>query len=194
MKLIRFLFIFIFAISISSYAQKITEKNAYKFSHPIKYGNVENKKTNKFGFTSTPDTIKVIAVLVQFQEDSDPRTTGNGKFDLSNRYYNPTLQRDTVIDSPPYDSLYFIDHLEFLKNYYYKSSKGKLNINYKLYGNVITLPHVMSYYSPQKNETNAKLGQLFLDTWARADSTVNLSGYDTSNTAFVIFHAGVGRD
>ncbi len=188
------LLILINIIAISAFSQLDVSKNPYKFSHPINYGKIEHKKVNKLGFKSSPDTIQVVAVMVQFQEDSDPRTTGNGKFDLSNKYYNSTLQRDTVIDAPPYDSLYFLDHLEFLKNYYFKSSKGKLILNYKLYGNIITLPNVMSHYSPQKNENNAKLGQLFLDTWLRADSNINLNGYDTSNTAFVIFHAGVGRD
>lgn len=192
MRLIKYLLIL--AFTVSGFAQVNLDKKGFTFSHPLKYGGLENKKTGKSNFLSASDTIKIVAVLVQFQEDSDPRSTGNGKFDLSNRYYNPTLQRDTVIDSPPYDSLYFIDHLEFLKNYYYKSSKGKLVIDYKLYGKVIILPNVMSYYSPQKNENNAKLGQLFLDTWVRADSNINMSGYDTSKTAFVIFHAGVGRD
>lgn len=194
MRPLKALFIFTFIISVSVSAQKTGDKNTFRLSHPIKYGNVENVKTSRAGYKKASDTIKIVAVLVQFQEDSDPRTTGNGKFDLSNKYYNPSLQRDTVIDSPPYDSLYFIDHLEFLKNYYKKSSKGRLDINYKLYGKVITLPNVMSYYSPQKNENNSKLGQLFLDTWSRADSIINLSGYDTTNTAFVIFHSGTGRD
>jgi hypothetical protein len=193
MKIIKLLLI-IFILSGFAFSQSKNNKNVFSFSHPIKYGNVEPKKQNKNHSSATSDTIKIVAVLVQFQEDSDPRTTGNGKFDLSNKYYNSSLQRDTVIDSPPYDSLYFIDHLEFLKNYYYKSSKGKVILNYKLYGNVITLPQVMSYYSPQKNETNMKLGQLFIDTWTRADSIIDMSGYDTSNTSFVIFHAGVGRD
>lgn len=194
MKITKLLLLFIFILSGLALPQNKSNKNVFSLSHPVKYGNVEPKKQNKLHSSVTSDTIQVVAVLVQFKEDNDPRSTGNGKFDLSNKFYNPTLQRDTVIDSPPYDSLYFIDHLEFLKNYYYKSSKGKVIINYKLYGNVITLPQVMSYYSPQKNEANAKLGQLFLDTWARADSIIDMSGYDTSNTAFVIFHAGVGRD
>jgi hypothetical protein len=193
MKIIK-LIVILFILAGVSFSQTKNTKNVFSLSHPVKYGNTEARKQNKLHSSATSDTIQVVAVMVQFQEDNDPRSTGNGKFDLSNKYYNPTLQRDTVIDSPPYDSLYFIDHLEFLKNYYYKSSKGKVVINYKLYGKVITLPHVMSYYSPQKNENNAKLGQLFIDTWTRADSVINLSGYDTANTSFVIFHAGVGRD
>ena len=193
MKIFK-LFIILSLLTGFAFPQNKNGKNVFTFSHPVKYGNADSKKHSRFHSPFSSDTIKVVAVMVQFQEDNDPRTTGNGLLDLSNKYYDPVLQKDTVIDSPPYDSSYFADHLEFLKNYYYKSSKGKVIINYKLYGKIITLPQVMSAYSPQSNETNQKLGQLFLDTWSRADSVLDLSSYDTSNTAFVIFHAGVGRD
>lgn len=191
MKFIK-LFSIIFLTAGFLYSQS-KDKINYSLSHPIKYGTTEPRKINKFHSLAS-DTVNIIAVMVQFQEDNDPRTTGNGKMDLSNKYYNPGLQRDTVIDAPPYDSAYFADHLEFLKNYYYKSSKGKQIINYRLYGKLITLPHEMAYYSPQKNENFTKYGYLFNDTWSRADSIMNLSGYDSVNTAFVIFHAGVGKD
>jgi len=169
------------------------QKIQYSLSHPIKTGN-ENLYLAPKKFKSGTDSIKVVAILVQFVEDTDARTTGNGKFDLSNKYLNPSTGRDTVIDAPPYDSAYFADHLKFLKNYFSKSSKGKLNISYDLFGRVINLPKTMEQYSPQRGETNVKLGNMFQDAWAIADSFINFSGYDMSKTAFVIFHAGVGRD
>lgn len=162
-------------------------------SHPIKFG-AENKSLQNKPYINGSDSFKVVAILVQFQEDDDNRTSGNGKFDLSNKYFNPSTGRDTVIDAPPYDSAYFADHLLFLKNYFSKSSKGKANISYDLYGKVITLPNKMEDYSPQRNQSNIKLGNLFQDAWARADSFINFSGYDSLNTAYIIFHAGVGRD
>ncbi|MBP1658490.1 MAG: hypothetical protein H6Q31_3091, partial [Bacteroidetes bacterium] len=30
-----------------------------------------------------PDTVRVLAVMVQFQQDTDARTSGNGQFDLT---------------------------------------------------------------------------------------------------------------
>jgi M6 family metalloprotease-like protein len=181
-------------VSVQLHSQeKKDTKRIYSLSHPIKFGQ-ENIYSERKEFKPGIDSFKVVAILVQFEEDSDPRTTGNGLFDLSNKYYNPATQTDTVIDSPPYDSAYFADHLKFLKNYFTKSSKGKLNISYDLYGQVINLPHQMQYYSPQVNESNVKLGYLYQDAWARADSFINLNGYNESNTAFVIFHAGAGRD
>ncbi|MBC8484826.1 MAG: hypothetical protein H8D45_02140, partial [Bacteroidetes bacterium] len=123
------------------FSQQI-RNNTYSLSHPLKFGN-ENRFTNQVDLSSSTDTFKVVAIMVQFQEDNDPNSSGNGKFDLSNKYFNPGTQRDTVIDAPPYDSAYFIDHLEFLKNYYQKSSNGKVIINYELYGRIITLPKQM---------------------------------------------------
>ena len=181
----------IFLITGFSFSQD--KKTNYKLSHPIKFGN-ENRTSAPKDFKKGVDSFKVVAILVQFVEDNDPRTSGNGLFDLSNKYLNPSTGMDTVIDSPPYDSSYFADHLKFLKNYFSKSSKGKLNISYELYGQVINLPQQMQAYSPQPGESNEKLGNLFQDSWDRADSFVNFSGYDMNNTAFVIFHAGVGRD
>ncbi|HEX2788075.1 MAG TPA: T9SS type A sorting domain-containing protein [Ignavibacteria bacterium] len=164
----------------------------YKLSHPLKFG-AENT-FNSNAFKRGNDSIKVVAILVQFQEDNSGLTSGNGRFDLSNKYLNPSTGRDTVIDAPPYDSAYFVDHLEFLQNYFTKSSKGQLNISYDLYGRVITLPKKMEEYSPRDGEPLNKLGGLFTDAWAAADSFINFSQYNPSNTMFIVFHAGVGRD
>lgn len=164
----------------------------YKLSHPLKFG-AENTFNNN-AFKRGNDSIKVVAILAQFQEDNSGLTTGNGRFDLSNKYLNPSTGRDTVIDAPPYDSAYFADHLEFLQNYFTKSSKGQLNVSYDLYGRVITLPKKMEEYSPRDGEPLNKLGGMFTDAWAAADSFINFSQYDPNNTVFIIFHAGVGRD
>ncbi len=171
-------------------AQTGNKRPELKLSHTIS----DNNKYTPRPYIRFTDSIKIVAILVDFQADTDPLSTGNGKFDLSNKYYNPNLQRDTVIDSPPYDSAYFADHLLFVKNYFAKSSKGKLNISYEIFGNVITLPKVMKEYSPQKNETNLKLGEMFKSAWALADDFIDFSAYDPQRTAFVLFHAGTGRD
>lgn len=189
-KNILFLILFLISSDVI-FAQN--KKPVYNLSHPVKSGR-ENKDIAPKKYISGTDNYKVVAILVQFQPDTDPKTTGDGLFDLSDKYYNQSTGRDTVVDAPPYDSSYFADHLEFLKNYFSKASKGKVNISFDLYSTVINLPNKMESYSPQKNQNNAKLGNLFNDSWARADSFINFSKYDPANTAFVIFHAGVGRD
>lgn len=189
--LLLFLLSFFLVQNKFIYAQN--ESGRIKLSHPIKFGS-ENTAGKPKSFSGKTDTVQVVAILVQFQEDNDSRTTGNGLFDTSNAYYNPNTGKDTIIDAPPYDSLYFRDHLIFLQNYFEKSSKGILNVDFKLYGTVINLPHNMQYYSPQNINQYDKLGQLFIDSWTAADSFINFSEYDLSKTSFIIFHAGVGRD
>lgn len=169
------------------------KKTDFKLSHPLKFG-AENRNLTPRDFLSVPDTFKVVAIMADFQLDDVGQSTGNGKFDLSNKYLNPSTGRDTIIDSPPYDSTYFADHLEFLKNYFAKASDGKVVISYQLFGQVVHLPNKMQDYSPQRNENLSKLGNLFKDAWARADSFINFSSFDPQKTAFVIFHAGTGRD
>lgn len=193
MTFIKNLFLFLYLLILSNTLFSQNKNYSFTLSHPLN-GIGESNSLQPKKYIAGADSFKIVAILVQFQEDSDTRTTGNGKFDLSDRYYNPTTQKDTVIDAPPYDSAYFADHLKFIKNYYAKSSKGKLNISYDLFGRVITLPRKMEAYSPQRNENNMKLGDLFQDSWAAADSFINFSNYDLTKTAFVIFHAGVGRD
>lgn len=178
-------------LSTNSFSQQ--QRVQPLLSHPVKFGE-ENRTSKPREFYAGTENVKIVAILVQFQEDSDDRSTGNGRFDLSNRYFNQSTGRDTVVDAPPYDSAYFADHLTFLKNYYGNASKGKLQIEFDLYGTVIDLPNKMEAYSPQRNETNAKLGNLFTDAWTRADAFINFSQYQNQRTAYVIFHAGVGRD
>lgn len=192
MKVIGKVFLLVLmSASALTFAQNKTTN--YKLSHPLKFG-AENKSLSPKSFSMFPDTLKVVAILADFQLDEVSQSTGNGKFDLSNKYLNPSTGRDTVIDSPPYDSAYFSDHLQFLKNYFAKASDGKLIITYQLFSNIVHLPNKMQDYSPQRNENFSKLGNLFTDAWARADSFINFSQYDPAKTAFVIFHAGTGRD
>jgi len=189
----KFLFIATVFLFVSNAYSQDGRRFDSKLSHPIKFG-AENKSLSPKSFSAVPDTFTVVGILADFQLDNDSRSTGDGKFDLSNRYLNPSTGRDTVIDSPPYDSAYFADHLEFLKNYYNKSSDGKVIIKYEIFGKIVHLPLKMQDYSPQRNESFAKLGQLFTDAWARADSFITFSNYNPAKTSFVIFHAGTGRD
>lgn len=192
MRLTVKLFTLIFVlVSSALFAQNKNQE--YRLSHPLKFG-AENRDLKPRDFMSLPDTFKVVAILADFQLDEAGQSTGNGKFDLSNKYLNPSTGRDTIIDSPPYDSAYFADHLEFLKNYFAKASDGKVVISYQLFGQIVHLPNKMQDYSPQRNENLSKLGNLFKDAWARADSFINFNSYDPQKTAFVVFHAGTGRD
>ena len=134
------------------------------------------------------DTVHVLAVMVQFQEDKDDRTTGNGRFDTSR-----VTAADIPVDAPPRDRDYFDAHLTFLANYYAKASKGKVVVRSQLIPTVITLPATMVRYSPPKNTGNTPVADLARDAWRAADS-LGLFAAFSSYDAFVVFHAGVGRD
>jgi len=134
------------------------------------------------------DTIDVLALMVQFQTDANPRTSGNGRFDTS-----AFIGADVPIDVPPRNASYFQDHLTFLTNYYAKASKGRVVIRPTLIGQTLTLSNLMSVYSPAKNASNKPVADLARDAWKKADSLgllTNISSY----RAFIVFHAGVGRD
>jgi hypothetical protein len=134
------------------------------------------------------DTVRVLAVMVDFQTDTDNQTTGTGHFQLD------ASAAQNKIDPPPHDSAYFSYKLLFLSNYFRKVSNGKLNVKGEVLGRIVTLPKNMSAYSPAKDGRNDKpLATLVTESWRLADSlypSVQFGKYD----AFVIFHAGVGRD
>jgi hypothetical protein len=134
-----------------------------------------------------PETVRVLAVMVEFQEDSDSRTSGNGRFDL-----RTTPLR--IIDPPPHDRSYFQHHVQFVENYFRRVSKGRLIVEGTVLDSVYRLPHQMATYSPPRTGTNiAELGRLVHDTWRTVDSLTPGLPFDRYS-AFVIFHAGAGRD
>jgi hypothetical protein len=141
-----------------------------------------------FGINSiaAQETLHVLAVMVDFVEDNDGRTTGTGKFDLS--------ATDSIIDSPPHNKEYFQNHLTFLENYWSKVTNGKMIVKGEVLDSVFHLTQKMQYYSsPRSSNTFAEIGNLVQDTWQLVDSLnpgIQFSQYNS----FCIFHAGAGRD
>lgn len=136
------------------------------------------------------DTLRILAVMINFQEDNDASTFGTGKFgSIYTQVYG-----NKILDPLPHDKQYFESHLEFTKNYFRKVSKGKLNIVYTVLPDTITVSKVMKNYTTLSNSTDfTPLGNFASEVWNLADqhyTSVNFSGYDL----FIIFHAGVGRD
>ena len=68
------------------------------------------------------DTIKVLAIRVDFQEDSTPLTTGNGKMDYAG-FLDPIAG---LLFDPPHTRGYFEHLMDALNNYYALNSLGKL--------------------------------------------------------------------
>jgi M6 family metalloprotease-like protein len=132
------------------------------------------------------DTLRVLAIMVEFQRDINEKTTGDGTFQLTGS--------SAQIDPPPHDSTYFRNKIRFVENYFRKVSNGILTIKGSLLPHKVVLPKQMADYSPNLiGNDNQKLAELANDSWICADSAypgISFSQYDV----FVIFHAGVGRD
>jgi len=141
--------------------------------------------------TAPGDTLRLLALRVEFRTDSVNTTTGNGRFDL----FTPT---SPGIDSPPHHRSYFQAQLIALANYYAAASGGKLVLQAEVFPSAenaaYQLPHSMTYYSPGRASANAdrRLAELFRDAVQAADQ---IGGIDFSSfDSFIIFHAGVGND
>jgi hypothetical protein len=134
-----------------------------------------------------PDTIRTLAVRVQFLTDNDSRTSGKGQFVLS------ASAADTALDSPPHNAQYFRDHLSFLSNYYGRVSRGRVVVQTTLLDSVITLPAQMARYSPLRNTPNTPVADLARDAWRAVDS-LHLVADFSQYRCFIVFHAGAGRD
>jgi len=138
---------------------------------------------------NSQDTLRILAVMVEFKEDNDGNTFGNGKF---GSIYTQDYGAD-ILDPLPHNAAYFESHLEFAKNYYSKVSNGNLNISYDVMPNIITVSKIIRDYSPsQQSDDFTGLGDFAQEVWQLADQStqIDFSNYDL----FAIFHAGVGRE
>jgi len=153
--------------------------------HPLLASRADARRAAP-GTQTFPDTVRALAAMVQFQLDDDPRTTGNGQFDLS-------APPDSILDAPPRDRRYFEDHLTFVRNYYRRVSEGKVVVEFTVIETVITLPERMERYSPPKDGSFAEVADLARDTWGAVDAAGVVPDF-TPYEVFVVFHAGVGRD
>jgi M6 family metalloprotease-like protein len=162
----------------------VSERNLVG-SAPFKWMNgrlVENHTQSQ----AATDTIRILAVMAEFKPDSDVKTTGDGKFDI-------TLSGNTTIDSPPHDFQYFQNQMLALSNYYRSVSEGKLIVTATVFPEIVALKREMGYYNSGTtgNALDKGLAELFRDAIMAADSA---GAVFTGNDAFVVFHAGVGKD
>ncbi|MGO9481921.1 MAG: hypothetical protein ACLP05_09100 [Candidatus Kryptoniota bacterium] len=151
-----------------------------ELSHPLTLGRTERPQKGL-----ATGTLNVLAIMVQFQTETDNLISGNGHL---------LMNDSTGLDAPPHDKTYFENHLLFLMNYFRKVSGGKLIINYTVLDSVVTLQHQMKYYSPPKTGDGNNLGLLFQDSWHTADSLYGGTFPFNQYQCFIIFHAGSGRD
>lgn len=147
------------------------------------------------GKESKVDHLKVIGVMVEFKADTNRFTSGNGTFGPGSIPYldNP----GTNIDPLPHNQSYFEAHLEFSKNYFETVSDEHFSLDFQVLPEVFTLSQPMATYSPTgQNPDLSTMAKFVHDVWTLVGQSGEIStAFDENdNIAFVIFHAGVGRD
>jgi len=135
---------------------------------------------------------RLLVLLVDFQEDNDPRTTGNGKFMLE-----PDPEYPVSLDAPPHDYEFFTAHMEALKYYYLAASLGNYELDYDIYPRendpkfAYTLPNQMAYYNPGMDNQELfieRIEEYFRDIFTIADSDGEIDFAQYAH--FMIIHAG----
>ena len=147
------------------------------------------------GSSTAPQTLRILAIRVDFPPDTTTQTTGTGQFD----HRTPQQfeqQEGHFIDQSPHDRLYFERHLAAMRSYYDVASLGQLDLNWAVFPSSLTtaytLPHEMAFYSPDVDFFDPlKIERLvvFVQDAFRAadqDTAITFSDYD----AFIVFHAG----
>jgi hypothetical protein len=144
-----------------------------------------------------PSQVNVVALMVEFQPDTTRFTTGTGTFE------GPLFEGTDPprLDPLPHNAAYFDAHLQFLEHYINKVSDGRTSVDTYVIPEVVRVSGKMGSYSPTGFEAGSdvelsKLAGLVKEAWTLAEAAgVQLpAGLNSENTAFVLFHAGVGRD
>jgi len=165
----------------TTFGQKVNNNSQFTTNIP----HIPKNSTAEF----TNDTLNILAVMVEFQTDSDQNTVGDGKF---NSIY--TQPYTNILDPLPHDINHFSAHLDFAKSYYKKGTKDNLLISYHVLPGIVTVLKTMKSYSPPINSTDfTGMAEFSKEVWESAvaqNPTFDFSKYNL----FTIFHAGVGRD
>jgi M6 family metalloprotease-like protein len=188
------------SIQKSGFKSDVSRKNLLGLERKTPYS---LPKLSKIAFSPTK-TLRILGIRVEFEEEipDDPRTTGNGLFDMRDTT-EFKQQEGHLIDPSPHDTLYFKTHLRALHNYWWTVSEGRLALEGEVYPKDETLayrlPHPMAYYGAPDSSLSVKVEMLrrfFHDSFNLADSLsvhgdpqvyhLDFSQYD----CFVIFHAG----
>jgi M6 family metalloprotease-like protein len=135
---------------------------------------------------------RILVLLVDFQEDDNPLTTGSGKFILE-----PDENYPVSLGAPPRDYQYFETNLEAMRYYYLAASLGNYDLQYDIYPLendakfAYTLPQEMGYYNPGLSDYDLfieRIEEYFQDIFTVADSYNEIDFGQYGH--YVIIHAG----
>ncbi len=141
-----------------------------------------------------PDTIRVLAIRVDFAQDSagDQSSTLDGRFDL-----RPADSARVAVDPPPHDKAFFDSHLEAIARYYYKQSGGSLVLEWDIYpaenDSAYSLSDTADYgpwwMSGFDIDILALADRFVRDSYRLADSAADPPDFRRYDS-FLLFHSG----
>ena len=180
------------------FVSDVSRRNLLGLERPTPFSLPTAKRGVPLGEALLEDTIRVLALKVEFQTETpdNNKTTGNGNFDMRT-FEEFQAQEGHYIDPAPHNSAYFNSHLDALNRYWQSVSDGKLSLSWAIYPQIeneaFRLPVSMSYYGSEgpwaDSSVGDKLGHFFIDAIHFADSAapeINFADFQ----AIIIFHAG----
>ncbi|MBR9977358.1 MAG: hypothetical protein KFH87_04660, partial [Bacteroidetes bacterium] len=121
----------LFLLSVTGHAQNTTAAlPTVRLNHQFS----PHRSSLPLSRTALPDTVRVLALMVEFEEDDDDRTSGNGKFGSIYEYDYGT----EILDPLPHDRTYFQNHLLFLENYVRKASGRRTILKAEVLDGIVT--------------------------------------------------------
>jgi len=180
-------------ISELSFAGKVRLEKYFGYPNKIKKHHPVEKYfsgTRKFDLNKR-NSGRLLVLLIDFVEDDNTQTTGNGKFLQDATGYH------TSLGCPPHNYEFFVEQMEALRYYYLAVSLGFYEVDYDIFPvsnanfTAFTLPHEMAYYNPPNASSDlmvSRFEEYFYDSFAAADAsgTIDFSQYDN----FMLLHAG----
>jgi len=138
------------------------------------------------------DTVRVLCLRVEFQPDTTPLTTGDGRMDTLG-FLSPD---SGLFYDPPHFKRYFERQMEGLRNYFRAQSLGKLYVDFTVMPSgekaSYQLPREMQFYGDTISYDAIEIGlvRLMRDAFKVADDDPELHFGDYDE--FIVFHAGSG--
>ncbi len=181
----------------SEFKSDVSGRNLLGLDRPTPFSLPASKNGIPLEWASAAaETLNVLVLKIEFQREvpDNPKTTGDGTFDL--RSYNQFVgEEEHYIDPGPHNTSYFNSHMEALRRYWYFVSDKKLDLTWDIYPRAeslaFRLPATMSYYGSDGPWTDVRdqLGNFFIDAVTFADTAapqIDFSAYQS----IILFHAG----
>jgi len=163
-------------------------ENVQRKIHPYQHY-FDTRKQSYTPNTRSLNFNKLLAVMVEFQEDDNEMTTGNGKFIVDSDHDYPI-----TLGSPPYDRQFFETQLEAMKYYYRAVSFESFQLEYEVYPKTkqaYVLPREMGYYHPlEPHLFIERIEEYFQDVFTMISQDEDSPEFFGDFEHFMIIHAG----